>query len=375
VPDCKRCFRDLLERAFVSTESRSGPSPNGRARLVAKKLLWPARRFFDPRFTGIHQAVQEVATLQVAEASAANEAATLTGRLLDTVLANVEEQAHSLEQQSRSLEQQARSIDTLQAQVDQLHARFSFDPERSHSVAELDDFTATVLNYAASHEGFAAQANLWFNPPLLVRYEPRNVTLRWVNERIVEVPYAFRALCDVEPDAKVLDVGATESSVCLSLATLGYDVTALDPRPNPLSHKRLRSVVARIEDWDEGGEFDVVLCLSTIEHIGRQAYEQEVTKRRADLDAMKRMRELTRPGGVLVVTTAVGRASVDDFRRVYDGEGLGELLEGWSVNDITLVQRRDATTWVTIDDPIESLPPEAETVAMITATRAGDENA
>jgi SAM-dependent methyltransferase len=310
---------------------------------------------------GIHQGIQDVRTLLIEEADAANETATFTGRLLDTLLAHAEEQ-------SRLLEQQTRSIDTLQTQVDRLYKRFSFDPHSPHSVEELDDFTAIVLNYAGSHEGFAAQENLWFNPPLLVGYEPRNVALRSVNERIVEVPYAFRALSRVEPGAKVLDVGATESSVSLSLATLGYDVTALDPRPSPLSHERLRSVVARIEDWDEGEEFDAVLCLSTIEHIGTPAYGQPATEGRADLVAMRRMRELTRPGGVLVLTTKVGRASLDDFERVYNRTGLDELLEGWRVTDVTLAQRRDETTWVTIDDAIDSLDPAAETVAMITAT-------
>jgi SAM-dependent methyltransferase len=332
----------------VSTERPPGQASDGTARSVAKKLLWPAKRFFDPRFAGIHQGIEEVRALQVAEASAANEVATFTGRLLDTVLAHVEEQA--------------RAIETLQAQVDQLHRRFSFDPDAPHPLDELDWFTANVLNWAASHEGFAAQANLWFNPP-------RNAVLQWVNERIAEVPYAFRALCQVPPGARVLDVGATESTVCLSLATLGYDVTALDPRPNPLSHERLRAVVARIEEWDADGEFDAVLCLSTIEHIGTQAYEQEATQGRPDFDAMRRMRELTRAGGILVLTTAVGQASVDDFGRVYDREGLDQVLEGWDVTDLTLVQRRDSTTWVRIDDPIERLEPEAETVAMITATK------
>ena len=84
---------------------------------------------------------------------------------------------------------------------------------------------------------------------------------------------------------------------------------------------------------------------------------------------MRRMHELTRPGGLLVLTAPVGKASADDFRRVYDRQGLDELLEGWDVEDLTLIQRRDATTWVRIDDPIESLPPEAETVAMVTATK------
>ena len=234
---------------------------------------------------------------------------------------------------------------------------------------EIDENTARVLNYASSHEGYAAQANLWFNPSLLVAYEPQGVALRWVNERVVEVPYAFRALYRVQPDAKVLDVGAAESTVCLSLATLGYDVTAIDPRPNPLSHERLHVVVAPIEQWKNEEVFDAVLCLSTIEHIGTAAYDQDATEERLDLEAMRRIRELTRPDGVLVLTTAVGQASVGEGGRVYDREGLDELLNGWEVVDLTLVQRRDATKWVTIDEPIEDLEPEAETVAMITATK------
>ena len=124
----------------------------------------------------------------------------------------------------------AAPLDSMMlAHVEKLHRRLDFDPEASHSLAELDEMMARILNYAASHEGFAAQANLWFNPPILVAYEPQKVAVRWVNERIVEIPYIFRALSRVAPDARVLDVGATESTVCLSLATLGYDVTADRP--------------------------------------------------------------------------------------------------------------------------------------------------
>jgi SAM-dependent methyltransferase len=311
---------------------------NGAVRSVVRTLIWPARRFFDPRFTGIVQEIEQVKSLIAAEA---NELATFTDRSLDAV--------------NERLEQLSRWI--------------TFDPDSPHSVDEIDEITARLLNYASSHEGYAAQANLWFNPSLLVAYEPRRVALRWVNERIVEVPYAFRALSRVQPDAKVLDVGATESTVCLSLATLGYDVTAVDPRPNPFSHERLRVVVAPIEQWEHEEEFDAVFCLSTIEHIGLTAYDQEASERRLDLEAMRRIRELTRPDGVLVLTTAVGQESVGEGGRVYDREGLNELLNGWEVADLTLVQRRDATKWVTIDEPIEDLEPEAETVAMITATK------
>jgi SAM-dependent methyltransferase len=193
--------------------------------------------------------------------------------------------------------------------------------------------------------------------------------VRWVNERVVEVPYVFRALAGVEPGGKILDVGASESTLCLSLATLGYQVTAIDPRPNPLRHELLEVVEAPIEEWEHDGEFDAVVCLSTIEHIGVGAYEQEASDRRVDLEAMKRMRELTKPGGLLVVTTAVGPASAGELGRVYDRDGLDELLAGWEVKDETLAQRRDATTWVIVDEEIGSLDGSTETVAMVTAAR------
>jgi 2-polyprenyl-3-methyl-5-hydroxy-6-metoxy-1,4-benzoquinol methylase len=314
-------------------------------------LLWPARRFFDPRFKGLHEAVTEVRTIE----------ATAAGQL--------EQLSRAYEQQSRSLEELHGVVEQLHGLVDQLHGRFLFDMGRPHSIDDLDEFTATVLNYAASNEGFAAQANLWFNPPVRVGYGSQRVDVQWVNERIVEVPYAFGALRALGPGARILDIGGSESLVGLSLATLGYEVTALDPRPNPLSHEHLHTVVGRIEDWDEAADFDGVLCLSTIEHIGTEAYGQQAANPRADLDAIQQMRELTRPGGLLVLTTAVGEASADAFGRVYDRNGLDELLTGWSVEDLALVQRRDATTWVRIEDPIESLPPEAETVAMITAMK------
>jgi 2-polyprenyl-3-methyl-5-hydroxy-6-metoxy-1,4-benzoquinol methylase len=328
---------------------------NGRARSVARTLIWPARRFFDPRFTGIVQQIEEVKSLVAADAAAANEIAAFTGRSLDTVLAHVEEQG--------------RALDAVYERLEQFNRRVAFDPDTPHSVDEIDENTARVLNYASSHEGFAAQANLWFNSPLLVGFKPQQVELSWVNERIVEVPYAFRAICRVRPHAKILDVGAAESTVCLSLATLGYDVTAVDPRPNPLSHERLHVVVAPIEEWEHEEEFDAVLCLSTIEHIGLAAYDQQATEQRLDLEVMKRIRELTRPDGLLVLTTAVGQGSVGELGRVYDREGLEELVDGWKVDDLTLVQRRDATNWVTIAEPIEDQEPEAETVAMITATK------
>jgi SAM-dependent methyltransferase len=323
----------------VQAEGAPAQSLNSGLRSVARTILWPLRRFFDPRFVGVHDAVQDLRRIMIAD----NEASILTGRKLDTLLEHIEG----------------------------VRRRLAFDPEAAHSLTELDQLIAPILNYAVSHEGFAAQANLWFNPPVLVGYDSCEVGIRWVNERIVEVPYAFRAFASVPLGSAVLDVGAAESTVCLSLATLGYDVTAIDPRPNPLAHDRLRVIVGRLEDedWDKETTFDAVLCLSTIEHVGSGEYGEHQMSRRLDLEAMKRIHDLTKPAGILVLTTSVGPVPAVEPHRVYDQEGLEELLRGWDVEEPTLVQRRDATTWLTIDEPISDLDPDAETVAMVTARK------
>jgi len=343
-------------QARIAMTGNGGRRPANGARRFARGLLWPARRFFDPRFVGVHEAVQDIRRLIEADMNAANEIATFQGRTIDGILGQ--------------LEHQDRELTRIQTNIEELTRFVTFDPGASHPVEELTAPMARLLTFEASHEGFSSQSGLWFNPPVSVGYAQGDVHVQWVNERVAEPPYVYRALGAVEPGSTVLDVGATESTVCLSLATLGYRVTAIDPRPNPLSHERLEVVVGRVEDWDTDARFNAIVCLSTIEHLGTGAYEQEAaTERRVDLEAMKRLHELTRYRGLLVLTTAVGKPSVNEFGRVYDRVGLDQLLEGWEVADLTLVQRRDPTTWVTIDEPIEALKPDAETVAMVTATK------
>jgi hypothetical protein len=146
-------------------------------------------------------------------------------------------------------------------------------------------------------------------------------------------------------------------------------VTALDPRGYPLSHPGLRVAVANVEDWQDEEPFAGVICLSAIEHIGLEAYGLAEGQERADLAAIRRMRELTAPGGLLVLTTRFGEAGEDDFQRTYDRVGLDELLQGWDVTDLTVLHRQDATTWVLGE--LEAEQPD-EAVVLVTARRPED---
>jgi SAM-dependent methyltransferase len=365
----------------------TGTERSSMARRLARIVLWPVLRFFDPRFGGLAQAIEvtnahlseqlaaqseqtreldargsemqrvmhEVKTLVEADLDAATEAATIIGNgvselrslgeATETSIRPIESALERLEQQL-TREEHSRLVET-------------------GNVEELGGTTAALLNYAESHRGFAAQRNLWFNWPTSLIHEPGNVRLANVNERIIEVPYAFRMLGAVAPGTKVLEVGASESTVALSLASLGYEVTAIDPRPYPVQHPRLRVVTAEVQRWDPHESFAAVVCISTLEHIGVGAYGQ-AEDADGDRAALERIFGLTEPGGLLVLTVPYGPAALNELERTYDRQRLQDLLEAWTIEDLTIAEQVGPTVWLVGES---SSKDDARGVALITARR------
>lgn len=211
----------------------------------------------------------------------------------------------------------------------------------------LDAARAEYLNWATGPEGYASQGGVWFNPPVPVHHVAGGVEPLLVNERIVEQPFVFGALAALAPGARIIDVGGSESTVGLSLATLGHRVTVVDPRAYPLAHPNLVHAACRLDELPAPERrFDAAVVLSAVEHFGLEHYGLAWSDPRADLAALARLRELVAPGGLLVLTVPFGaEASVDDFQRVYDEAGLAELLAGWQVRSSARAGRTDRLTW------------------------------
>ena len=83
---------------------------------------------------------------------------------------------------------------------------------------------------------------------------------------------------------------------------------------------------------------------------------------------MKRMRELVKPRGLLVLTTRYGQAEADEFQRTYDRSGIDELLDGWQVEELSIVRRDGDTSWSLADGSADA-DDDVEKVALVTATR------
>jgi 2-polyprenyl-3-methyl-5-hydroxy-6-metoxy-1,4-benzoquinol methylase len=127
--------------------------------------------------------------------------------------------------------------------------------------------------------------------------------------RSYEYPWAYHQLAGFGP-SRILEIGGALSGLQFVLAKDGHEVHNVDPfvdygsgeyDVNPVSeHDALNDLFgthvilhrSTLPDARIDGSFDAVCCISTIEHLNR-----------ADIEAtMKRVTQLLRPGGRLVVT-------------------------------------------------------------------------
>lgn len=181
-------------------------SRGARDRLHAA-LGWPARRLLDPR-------------------------ARWTADLVDDQLGGHRGERPAVHDRLDLLEELQRR------QLAALGAHDAGGRALPRSLADLDEPTAALVNWAAGPDGPAAQAGLWFNEPVPVRVAPGRAEALLVNERIVEQPYVLSA---VPAAASVLDVGGAGSTLALALASRGHGVRVVDPRGYLLAHPGLTS--------------------------------------------------------------------------------------------------------------------------------------
>jgi SAM-dependent methyltransferase len=111
------------------------------------------------------------------------------------------------------------------------------------------------------------------------------------NERIVEYFWAFRNLPTF---GKILDVGCHGSMFSKAMASAGYKVYGLDRKKVSIDHPDFVFQQGDVLDI-EGGQFDAVTCISTLEHIPD------------DKQALANMMKILKPGGFLLLTVPCGK--------------------------------------------------------------------
>ena len=133
-----------------------------------------------------------------------------------------------------------------------------------------------------------------------------------------------------------LDFGCDGTYLSLIAARRGFQVAALDLEPDVVhwQHPNRRYVQGDLLAAQMGDAgFDLVINCSSVEHVGlvgRYGVSQPLPD--GDLEAMRKIRSLMKPGATQLLTIPVGRDSVfPPWHRVYGKSRLPTLLEGYVV--------------------------------------------
>lgn len=134
-----------------------------------------------------------------------------------------------------------------------------------------------------------------------------------------------------------LDFGCGDGNLGLVAVWRGYQVTAIDLMAPHWRYKApaLGFVQGNLLTMDLPlSHYDLIINCSTVEHVGLAGRYGSQARPDGDLEAMRKLRDLIRPGGKMLLTIPVGRDEVfAPLHRVYGEERLPRLLEGWTIEE------------------------------------------
>ena len=158
-----------------------------------------------------------------------------------------------------------------------------------------------------------------------------------IDERIVEYPWVFAQL---SPDpGRVLDAGsALNHHFLLSrmpLRQAKLTIMTLAPEKQCFWTRSISYVFGDLRNTNFANDvFDVVISVSTIEHIGldnTKFYTADKTKKESDnlgfLPAVAEFKRILRPGGSCLITVPFGRAGVYGWYQVFDNNMVRRVVQ------------------------------------------------
>ena len=149
------------------------------------------------------------------------------------------------------------------------------------------------------------------------------------------IEYTF-ALNHISSETKLLDVGSTGSLFPLKLAKKGHMVYSIDTRKYHEKHPNLTFINTDIKKTSfQDNFFDLITCISTIEHIGLSAYGDPKYDEGDKLAINEFKRILKRNGKLIITTPFAGEYTImpleKSHERIYNYDKLMTLFKGWEI--------------------------------------------
>ena len=148
-----------------------------------------------------------------------------------------------------------------------------------------------------------------------------------LSERGTEIPWILKHIRKKRKKDKILLLGVCESLFSVYLATSFDDVYGVDIHKYNEKHPNLNVLCADIMNLPfNANTFDVVIAISTIEHVGIGVYGDPLSER-GDYIALKEIKKVLSDDGVALITLPAARDyKVEKIERVYSPQELENLF-------------------------------------------------
>jgi SAM-dependent methyltransferase len=168
-----------------------------------------------------------------------------------------------------------------------------------------------------------------------------------------DVEYSW-ILANLPPGpGKALEFGCANGWLALTAARRGFDTTGIDLTPVKwfYVHPGLRFIQTDIFNLDlASSSLDLVINCSTVEHVGLQRYG-DASNPDGDLEAMARLRQALKPGGVMLLTIPVGQdATIVPLHRIYGPKRLPVLFNGFDIEKKEYWTKNGENRWVLLSE-------------------------
>ncbi len=149
------------------------------------------------------------------------------------------------------------------------------------------------------------------------------------SDRTLEYPWLLENI--KISSGKLLDVGSTASNLLYDFLPKTIEIHSLDLNSKSIKSEAVKFTVGDIRKTAYADNyFDVVSCVSTLEHIGVAGRYGSDDDPQGDVKAVNEMTRILKPSGTLLVTVPYGVRDVLPINKLYNKERISGLFKNFS---------------------------------------------
>jgi SAM-dependent methyltransferase len=151
------------------------------------------------------------------------------------------------------------------------------------------------------------------------------------SDRYIEYPWMVENIRTMK-SGKILDIGSTICDRLFAFLPKTVEIHGINLNDKPIKNDAIKFKTGDIRKTDYPNDFfDCITCISTLEHIGVSGRYGSDEDKDGDVKAMREMKRILKPNGILLVTVPYGAQDVLPINKLYSKERIKNLYEGFEI--------------------------------------------